>query len=99
MHETKTISDSKYLEALSYTLHSTVDLNHYNLNGYKEEAICLEKEKENWIVYLAMRNQKIDTERVDSVLEACISLIHRVCAEKEAKAELIHSFLRKLTAT
>lgn len=50
---------------------------YYSL-GYAEEAICIEKDNEEWIVYTGERGSKLRIKRFYSESEACDYFVDKV---------------------
>ena len=73
----RTISSS--LEELRKT---DIPSYYYSL-GYAEEAICIEKDNEEWIVYIGERGSKFSTKRFFNESDACDFFVEKV--KKQAK--------------
>ena len=87
------------LQTISDVLSENVNPNYYSLNGYKEEAVCIEKGKDYWQVFSAERNNRFDVASFDTVVEACLCLIHRVCPKREEGLLLKNEFLDRIVST
>ncbi len=46
----------------------------YSLDGYREEAICMEKTKTGWVVYTGERNNRFESTECKTHAEACFAL-------------------------
>ena len=51
---------------------------HYSLEGYSENAVCLEKTDSSFEVYFAEKNQKWDIKEFDSEKDACTDMYSRL---------------------
>lgn len=65
-------------EALKETLANEFPVSNYSLNGYKEDAVCLQREGENWIVYVGYRSKKDDLKSYTNIVEACLEVIRSI---------------------
>lgn len=55
-----------------------LNIPHYEYSvGYAEDAICIEKEEDNWIVYDGERGNKFQLKRFNNEQEACIEFLTR----------------------
>lgn len=68
----RTISSS--IEELRKT---DIPLYYYSV-GYAEEAICIEKDKGEWIVYIGERGSKFSVKRFSNESEACDFFVEKV---------------------
>ncbi len=50
----------------------------FSMNGYKENAICIEKISDGYMVYEAKEGKKYDTTRCERLLKACYCVISKV---------------------
>ena len=64
------------LNALSKTLEANNLTSHCSLNGYAEQAYCLEKSKDGWEVYSGERNNHFNSKTFTNILDASMELIH-----------------------
>lgn len=87
------------LQAVSDVLRENVNSHYYSLDGYKEEAVCIEKGENEWQVFSAERNNHFDEMRFDTLVEACLYLIHLVCPKREQGILLKNEFLNKIVTT
>lgn len=51
---------------------------YYYCEGYAEEAICIEKDNDEWIVYTGIRGSKFKPKRFSSESEACDYFVDKV---------------------
>ena len=66
--------------ALEKTLSEEFPKSNYSVDGYQEEAICLQRQgASGWIVYAGIRNNKEECETYDNVVEACLGMIRKIC--------------------
>ena len=65
----------KCIDALREVLSQNVNPGFYSLNGYKEEAVCLQRSDDGWEVYLGERNNRYNLAKFDTVVEASVITI------------------------
>lgn len=65
---------------------------YYSLNGYSEEAICIEKNKDVWNVYLGERGKKNNTKSFTNVNEACLEMIASLTESYEQEKKTKEDF-------
>lgn len=83
--------------ALEKALSEEFPKSNYSVNGYKEEAICLQKQRDSvWIVYVGIRNNKEECEKYDNVVEACLGMIRKICCGNDLTKDLSNSFLNMI---
>ena len=87
------VKSKKCLEVLNELLSESVPNRYYSLNGYGEEAICLEQTDDAWTVYNGERGQKFDEKTFDNVVEAAIEIIYRF---RRYSPELKQDFLNRI---
>lgn len=75
------IKESICLEGLDKILASEFPVNYYSLDGYSEEAVCLQKvDDSHWEVYVGIRNQHDDAIVYDDIIDACLGVIKKMVA-------------------
>ena len=86
--------EDKYLEALNTVLKDEYPENYYSLNGYRECAYCLQKDRDNrgWEVYCGERNNHFDSNLFNSLYGACIGMIDLI-GDKENTEKMIQRFV------
>ncbi len=69
---------------------------YFSFGKYSEEAVCLEQNDDNWVVYVGIRNKKDKPITYGTVFEACLGMIRRLTATDNHKEKsIINSFLDK----
>ena len=72
----------KYLEALEIIMSERYPKQMYNIGGYQEEAVCIQSDKNGWLVYNGERGNHYDEIRCDTILQACLvffrKMTHRI---------------------
>lgn len=70
-----------------------VDASGYSLNGYKEEAVCIEKKNNKWLVYDGERGRQHNIEQYRDFEVAGYRLINRLSDSDEAEAVIMADYL------
>ncbi len=87
----------RYLDALDAVLKERYPAYQYSLNGYKEEAVCLQYDN-GWVIFNGERGNHYDEVKCDTILKACLEFIrkmtHRIEDISVMETELL-SFLSK----
>ena len=63
------------LNALAKTLEANNLTSRFSLNGYAEQAFCLERSKNGWEVYTGERNNHYNSKTFTNILDASMELI------------------------
>lgn len=91
-----------YLERTKEILEKTLELNdiphiYYSLEGYSEEAVCLEKTELGYLVYNGEKGNKYAKKEHPNIGDAIVDLISRV-SESDAQNKIIQFqyFLRMM---
>lgn len=72
-------NNSITVEALQEKLiNAKIPKEYYNLNGYKEEALCMERSDNIWLVYEGERGNKFNVEEFNNEADACIAFLKRI---------------------
>ncbi len=88
------------IEALLATLSAEYTSSDYSFNGYKEDAVCLQQDNENWMVYVGYRNKKDDLKTFSNIVEACLEMIKVITGGNSNKIKRLNdSFLSKIVMT
>ncbi len=77
------ISEKMYLDALERVLSSRFSIYEYKIGEYQECATCIEKEKDEWIVYDAERGVRLREERSELIAEACMMLLKKMTIDEQ----------------
>lgn len=78
-------------------------LKHHNrlclcsLEGYAEEAICMEKEENEYIVYEGERGNKYNLKRHPKIISAFCDIISRLAESDKEEGKMRHEFIEMLT--
>lgn len=84
-------------EALNTTLSTEYASSDYSFNGYKEDAVCLQEDNDNWLVYVGYRNKKDDLKSYSNIVEACLEMIRIITGGNSSKIKsLSDSFFSKI---
>lgn len=60
----------------------------YSIGKYLEEAVCLEKSTEGWMVYEGERGRKYNIKIYSNGQNACFDIISRIATSDEEEKEL-----------
>lgn len=71
---------------------------YYSLDGYSEEAVCLEETSESYNVYYAERDNRYNEMVFQTLIGACNEVIARVADSNMRKIELQNSFHLRIMA-
>lgn len=76
------------LNKLKEVLENNIPKQYYSIRAYSEEAICIEKQDSEWIVYCGERGNKYDIKSFSIIKEACFDLISRVSENEEIERKM-----------
>lgn len=68
----------------------------YSLDGYREEAVCIEKEKNKWLVYDGERGQKHNLEQYKDFEVAGYRLINRISDSDKIEAVIMVDYMASI---
>ena len=81
------------LSVLNYTLSNcSVNECYYEINGYADDRVCLEKDGEKWIVYIGDRGRKSDITTFNNLRDACIFLLKSISTSVDQENRLVSVF-------
>ncbi len=87
-------------EALRETIANEYPISNYSLNGYKEDAVCLQQDGDVWVVYVGYRNKKDGLKSYSNIVEACLEVIRSITGGNMEKVNsLIDIFFSKIVTT
>ena len=87
-------------EALKMTLSAEYPSSNYSFDGYKEDAVCLQQDNDNWIVYVGYRNKMDDMKVYSNIVEACLEMIRIITGGNNNKIKVLSdSFFSKIIAS
>lgn len=99
--ETDNRKDDINLHVLKKVLiQSDIPAQYYSLNGFCEEAICIELSGEYWSVYHGERGNKYEIERYANLNDACIEMLKRLSPDSKTENLIIkqyNDYCNKLT--
>lgn len=72
---------------------------YYSLEGYAEEAVCMEKNNDNYIVYIGEKGQKDDISNYSNISKALLRLISEVTESYAQEEKVVEAFINKLYKT
>ncbi len=82
--------DDELLNRFNSILNEEFPSIYYSLNGYSEEAVCIEKQEDAWEVYIGFRNQKKENQIYYDLESACVRVIDLLSPDRpELREELI----------
>lgn len=89
--------DENYLKRLEDVFdHIEIPSDYYSLNGYSEDAICIERSDGMWIVYNGEKGNKYNLKKYRATLEACIDMILRISESEEEQIRIQSMFMRNV---
>lgn len=88
-------NDSYQVAVLKQLLEEYIDERLFSLYSYSEEAICMEQDKDDYLVYIGEKGQKHNLKRFQYVNDACCEIIHQLSESDEEENNLIKLFLEK----
>ena len=71
-----------------------IPLGYYSFGEFSEEAICIEKENDKWIVYLGERGKKHSITEYTNIIEACMDMIERLAESYDQEKKIKDNFLK-----
>lgn len=72
---------------------------YYSLEGYAEEAVCIEKNNKNYIVYTGERGNKYNVSKHSDISKSLLNLISKVTQNYEQEERVVEAFINKLYKT
>lgn len=69
---------------------------YYSINGYSEDAVCIEYKENNWIVYSGERGKKYNTRYFKDIIQACNEVICRLSESEKDRCEMQQMFEQKI---
>jgi hypothetical protein len=78
-------------EALKKVLEGEFQRAHYSVGVYKEDAICLQKDGCNWVLYYGFRGMRDNSVSYGNVVEACLAMIRKLCRKNVEMADRLCS--------
>lgn len=72
---------------------------YYSLEGYVEEAVCIEKNNKNYIVYIGERGNKHSVSKHSNISKALLNLISKVTQNYAQEERVVEAFINKLYKT
>jgi hypothetical protein len=69
---------------------------YYCLNGYQEEAACITKQENKWIVFEGERAIKYNIKQFENIKDACIDIIKRIAKSNDDYLYLKENFEKTL---
>ena len=91
------LSNRLYLRVLKRTLDDVgIPSVYYSLNGYSEEAICIECNNGSWVVYNGERGNKYNINKYKNIQDACANLILRLTESVEEQEQIQSIFEKRI---
>ena len=72
---------------------------YYSLEGYAEEAVCMEKSDDSYIVYIGEKGKKHDVNDYLNISEALLNVISDVTESYAQEEKVMEAFIDKLYKT
>lgn len=70
---------------------------YFSFGKYSEEAVCMEQNEDNWVVYVGIRNKEDNPLVYSTVIEACLGMIRRLTvADKQREKSIVNVFLDQI---
>ncbi len=92
--------DTRAKEVLKEVLDNEgIPLQYYSLEGYAEEAVCMEKSDDSYIVYIGEKGNKDDVSNHSNISKALLKLISEVTESYAQEEKVIETFIDKLYKT
>lgn len=92
--------DARAKEILKHVLDEEgIPRQYYSLEGYAEEAICMEKSDDNYIVYVGERGNKDDISNHLNISKALLKFISEVTESYAQEEKVTEAFIDKLYKT
>ena len=85
-------------KALQDTLSHEYSSTNYSLDGYREDAVCLQESDGKWMVYVGYRNQKDDLKVFSNIVEASLEMIRILTGGDASQNTISSKFLSKIVA-
>ena len=86
----------EYKQAIREVLTDKFNYTNYSLDGYREDAVCLEEKDGKWQVYVGYRNHKDDLKTFSSIVTAGMEMIRILSGGTNIQEEICNVFLRKI---
>lgn len=91
------LEDKDYLIILKSTFKTEgIPSVYYSIDGYSEDAICIERDDNYWIVYNGERGNKYNIKNYDNVIFACYNMIYRLSESRAEKLRIQNIFEHKI---
>lgn len=91
------LGDKKYLKSLEDVFdYIEIPSDYYSLNGYNEDAICIERSDGVWIVYNGEKGNKYNLKEYRATLEACFDMILRISESEEEQIQIQSMFMQNV---
>lgn len=89
-------STTRYIDALQVVLQGRYPGDSFCLAGYRECAVCLERNGASWVVYSGERGNHYDEMQCDTVLMACLQIMRKMSNNVEEISALEREFIDML---
>lgn len=89
-------STTRYIDALQVVFQGRYPVDTFCLTGYRECAICLERNGARWVVYSGERGNRYDEVQCDTVLMACLQIMRKMSNNVEEISTLEREFIDML---
>lgn len=68
---------------------------YYSINGYRDDAVCIEHDESGWIIYNGERGEKYNKEHFNDITGACKAMICRLAETEKDKDKMQRLFEKK----
>ena len=86
-----------YLEALERVMAKRYPKNTYNIGGYQEMSVCIQPDKEGWVVYVGERGNRFEEIHCSTILEGCLEFFRKVTSIVEDLSSMENELLLSLS--
>lgn len=86
----------KYLDALEFIMAERYPTQMYHIGGYQEGSVCLQSDKNGWIVYNGERGNHYAEIHCDTILQACLEFIRKMTHRIEDISNMETLLLKQL---
>lgn len=69
---------------------------YYSLEGYVEDAVCMEKNNKNYIVYIGKKGNKYNVSKHSNISKTLLKLISEVAQSYAQEEKIVEAFINKL---
>ena len=86
-----------YLAALENVLAKRYSKDTYNIGGYQEMSVCIQPEKDGWVVYTGERGNRYGEVHCSTILEGCLEFFRKMTSIVEDLSSMENELLLSLS--